>query len=118
MCNSQGHFHSPVILPELHLTPSIVVRNQPTIYCKFWLISHNSRQSEVKQSAPLYYIPESGRRLLHALLEARLDGDVGVGARLALVVDGHGRVGALQREKKRQFWREIQISRFRDLLHR
>ena len=41
-------------------------------------------------------VPERGRRLLYALLEARLDGDVGVGARLALVVDSHGRVGALQ----------------------
>ena len=35
----------------LHLTSSIVVRNQLKLYCKFRLISHNNRRHEVKQSA-------------------------------------------------------------------
>ena len=37
----------------LHLTSSIVVRNQPKLTVKFRLISHNNRRSEVKQSALL-----------------------------------------------------------------
>ena len=37
----------------LHLTSSIVVRNQPKLTEKFWLISHNNLWSEVKQSALL-----------------------------------------------------------------
>ena len=40
-------------------------------------------------------IPERRRRFFDSLLEARLDGDVGVGAGLPLAVDGHGRVRAL-----------------------